>query len=382
MRILKNILYFGRLYKSIFNKRVNSLYVCGAWFGDKFADNSKFFYLYALKTGKNAIWITKKREIYDQLKKDQLPVALMGTEESKEACSKAKYIVVSTGKFDVETQYIGGATIINLWHGVPLKKIAYDDHITGGDSSFRKKIWNMLNDFPTRKTYYFSTSEAISRIYVGCFRTNRKHIIQCAQIRNDVFFDGSLEKKKYSESGYNKLIVYMPTHRNEGKTKVDIYTLFDLKAINEYCKKKNALFLIKKHYYNRNDGKSVNGYSNIIDLTEQNCDTQEILYNADVLITDYSSCYIDYLLLDRPVIFYSYDYKEYLKNDREMYFKYDDVTPGPKVSDFKELMIAIDEALSNNWKYKIELERVKNLFYSSNNQGLVAPQLMEEIKRL
>lgn len=382
MKIKKNILYFCDLYKSILKKRDSSLYACGSWFGDKFADNSKYFYLYALKNGKKAVWITRNMEVYNQLKSANMPVALFGTKESKKICSKAKYVIVSTGKFDVEAQYIGGATIINLWHGIPLKKIAYDDHITSDAVSLHKRIWNKLSEIPTPNTYYFSTSEVISQIYKSCFRTNESHVIQIGQARNDAFFDGSLIEKKYSNIDYDKLVVYMPTHRNEGKTPVDVYSLFNLDVLNEYCKQNHILFLIKKHYYNRNDGAAVSGYSNIVDLTEESCDTQEILYNADILITDYSSCYIDYLLLDRPILFYAYDYAEYLKQDREMYFKYEDVTPGAKITTFNELLNELDEALNGNIQYKAELERVKNLFYAKSNQGLVCPHLMKEIGKL
>lgn len=382
MKIKKNAIYFSELYKSMREKRDPSLFACGSWFGDKFADNSKYFYLYALKNGKKAVWVTKNKDVYNKLNDLNMPVVLFGTEESKDVCSKAKYIVVSTGKFDVEAQYIGGATIINLWHGIPLKKIAYDDHITSDSVSIHKRIWNYFSELSTPNTYYFSTSEVISNIYKSCFRTDEKHIIPIGQARNDAFFDGSLMKRKYANITYDKLIVYMPTHRNEGKTPVDVYSLFDLQELNEYCKKNNILFLIKKHYYNRNDGAPVNGHSNIVDLTEESCDTQEILFNADVLITDYSSCYIDYLLLERPILFYAYDYEEYLKQDREMYFKYEDVTPGPKVATFKELIDELDEALNGNVKYKSELNRVKNLFYAKNNQGLVCPLLMKEIEKL
>lgn len=383
MKIIKNILYFGSLYKSMVMKREPSLYVCGAWFGDKFGDNSKYFYLYALKNGKNAVWVTRNPEVYKQLKTLGMPVALFGTKKCKLICSKAKYVVVSTGKFDVEAQYIGGATIINLWHGIPLKKIGYDDHITNDSISLHKRIWNKISEFPTPNTYYFSTSKAISQIYKSCFKTDEAHIIQVGQARNDAFFDGSLSLKKYSPNiEYDKLVVYMPTHRNEGKTPVDVYSLFDLTVLNDYCKKNHVLFLIKKHYYNRNDGEKVKGYSNIVDLTEESCDAQELMYNADVLITDYSSCYIDYLLLERPILFYAYDYAEYLKQDREMYFTYEDVTPGPKVTKFEELLNALDAALNGNEKYKAELERVKNLFYAQENQGVVCPLLVKEIEKL
>lgn len=49
-----------------------------------------------------------------------------------------------------------------------------------------------------------------------------------------------------------------------------------------------------------------------------------------MLVTDYSSIYFDYLLLDKPIIFFNYDLEEYLNNSRDMYFNYDEFTPGRK----------------------------------------------------
>ena len=49
----------------------------------------------------------------------------------------------------------------------------------------------------------------------------------------------------------------------------------------------------------------------------------------DLLVTDYSSIYIDYLLTEKPIVFLPYDKEQYLEG-RGMNFGYDEVTPGPK----------------------------------------------------
>lgn len=382
MKIKKNLLYFINLYKSILNFRDKDIFVFGSWFGDKYADNSKYLYLYTLSLGMNSTWITKNKDVYNKLKKEGKPVALVGTKQSKKICGKAKYVVVSTGKFDVEPEYIGGATVLNLWHGIPLKKIGYDDHVTADSQSIHKKIWNFLDDFATKNTYYFSTSPEISEIYKSCFNTDKNHVIQIGQARNDVFFDGTLKKIKYKDIEYESVVTYMPTHRNEGKTKLDLWSIFDFDQLNQYCSTKKILFIVKKHYYNRNDDDSIDGYSNILDLTNNNIDTQQLLYNTDILITDYSSCYIDYLLLNRPIIFYCFDYEKYIKKDREMYFDYLTVTPGPKVKTFNELLSSLDSSINGNIEYVEELRKVKNLFYSIENQNRVCPKIMKEIMKL
>ncbi len=48
-------------------------------------------------------------------------------------------------------------------------------------------------------------------------------------------------------------------------------------------------------------------------LRDKRLDLYEVVNAADLLITDYSSIYFDYLLLDRPIIFTPLDLEEYRK---------------------------------------------------------------------
>jgi CDP-glycerol glycerophosphotransferase len=60
-------------------------------------------------------------------------------------------------------------------------------------------------------------------------------------------------------------------------------------------------------------------------------DPAPLLKKADLLVTDYSSIYFDFLLLDRPIIFFPYDLERYFSRDRQFLFSYDELTPGAKV---------------------------------------------------
>ena len=64
-------------------------------------------------------------------------------------------------------------------------------------------------------------------------------------------------------------------------------------------------------------------------------DMYPIFSKVDLLITDYSSIFFDFLITDKPILFYPYDKDDYLTRDRAMYDEYDTVTPGHKVYDFK-----------------------------------------------
>ena len=69
---------------------------------------------------------------------------------------------------------------------------------------------------------------------------------------------------------------------------------------------------------------------------------------SDMLITDYSSIYFDYLFTDKPVVFFAYDLEKYQKHSREMYFDYEEYTPGVKVKNQQELERVLLELLSGD----------------------------------
>ena len=65
----------------------------------------------------------------------------------------------------------------------------------------------------------------------------------------------------------------------------------------------------------------------------------------DLLITDYSAIYTDFLLTKRPVLFFPYDMHKYIKHDRPLQFDYDSITPGPKCFTQNELQEEIESII-------------------------------------
>lgn len=372
------------MYISAFRKRDKKIWIFGAWLGSKFADNSKYLFLEALREGINATWITENREVYNKLKQKGLPVEMQSSKRGIELQKKAGYAICCVKQYDFDEQYLGGCTIVNLDHGVALKKGSFDDRITNTQPMlirlFKAKI---LRGFCFRKYYTIVTSSTYAEIYRKMLRTRKKKIIECGYPRNDIFFKENYKDEfDFSFLGDKKMITYMPTHRKEGKKPFEFNKTLELKKINEICQSNNYLFVIKKHFYHRNEKTCVDNYSNIIDITNTQIDPQELLRHTDVLISDYSGAYIDYLLLDRPIIFYNYDYQDYLKNDRDMYFEYDDVTPGPKISDKRELTKAIQQICDEGKdEYNEDRKRCLGLFFDEKKKPC-ASELIQIIKKI
>jgi CDP-glycerol glycerophosphotransferase (TagB/SpsB family) len=320
------------------------------------------------------------------MKEKGLPVFMNTTRKSIMLALKARYyvsVVMLYGKDSGNnlSKYMGGVRVINLWHGIPLKKIAFDDKYHPTPQTFRGKLLKYFEEKVFRNTYHIATSPGIAEIYRNCFRADEKHVLVLGQARNDYFY--TAHTNPYKERFDNrKIILYMPTHRREGKQVMDMTKLLDLSNINTLCKKHNAIFLIKKHFYHSNEESLDNSYENIIEITNEKPSAQVLLDCADLIITDYSSCYIDYLLLDRPILFYSYDLEDYLANDREMYFDYKSSVPGPICENKERLEYEISSILEGKDVYKERREYWRNFFYSKENQQQVSKKQIDAIMKL
>ena len=130
----------------------------------------------------------------------------------------------------------------------------------------------------------------------------------------------------------DKTILYAPTFRDTNR--FERKTPIEWSRLNDLLKKNNATFLIKLH---RHDYSMVmkEEYSHIR-LLDNESDMYPLFAKVDLLITDYSSIFFDFLLTDKPVLFYPYDKEIYLTQDRSMYDEYDTVTPGHKAYNFEE----------------------------------------------
>ena len=106
------------------------LWLFGSTFGNRFADNPKYFYLYCNQFHKDrknggirAVWITKQKEIVKLLRKNGYEVYYRYSLKGIWCCLRGKVYIFDNYSKDISFWLSGGAVKINLWHGIPLKKI-------------------------------------------------------------------------------------------------------------------------------------------------------------------------------------------------------------------------------------------------------------------
>lgn len=366
--------------------RNHKLIVFGAWGGNKYDDNARQLFEYTVNNRPDikAYWLSSNQQIVDEVLSRGFPAVNSHSLKAIYLALRSGYVYYCLGYGDIGQNLVyclGGCILVNSWHGIPLKKIMADDNITRGDIGIIMKLSNKIRDFVTPKSYVICTSEIFIPIYQSAFRKDKSKVLNLGQARNDYFF---LEKDNIYRTLYKdrKIVVYMPTHRQEGRKKMNMYSILNLPKLNDLLRQHNSVLLIKKHYYHRKEQMVGDEFDCIKEITNDNPETPLLLSAADVLVSDYSSCYFDYLLLKRPEIFFCYDLDDYLTNDRDMYFNYLDVTPGPVCKTNDELVMELSRILSNNDKYKDQREKMLDFFYSKENQGIVSPKQLDTILNL
>lgn len=248
--------------------------------------------------------------------------------------------------------------IINLWHGVPLKKIALlDPNLKKAARIYFKKI------FSENYTCILTTSHELIPLMTRSFAVSEDKIKVWGQPRNDGLFQKNDCREILGQlfpdlPEYTKTVLYAPTFRDYGQVQLFPFKDFDQKQLEAFLEEKNMLLFIRTHVAEQGSaapylGKRIRFLGN-----EQAEDVTGILNIFDCLITDYSSIYIDYLLTDKPMIFLPYDRQQYL-DGRGMNFDYDDVTPGPKPETFNDFLDALSPK-EDFWKS--ERTRVNRLF--------------------
>lgn len=263
--------------------------------------------------------------------------------------------------------------VINLWHGTPLKRIGIISKTA--DKNLPKNQMNAFN-------YMLVPSEYFREVYKKSFNLSDRQIVINGQPRLDQLFikRDILSELGISKSTYNKVFMWLTTYRisydnrlkhtsdvNWSETNLPIIkTLAEAEKLNEYLKAEGVLAIVKIHHGSVFSEEGIKSLSNLLilkdqDFIDKNIQLYEILSQCDALITDYSSVYYDFLLLDRPIIFIIEDIKDYEKNNGFVFNEPLDYMPGKHVNTFEELVLGIKEIVNGQDEYSEFREKINNL---------------------
>lgn len=266
--------------------------------------------------------------------------------------------------------------IVNLWHGVPLKKIALlDPNLNRIARIFFRSF------FSKNYSHIVTTSNRLKQIMMKSFAVPEAVIKVWGQPRNDGIFQKKDRKQILSRlynklPNYEKAILYAPTFRDKSKTILFPFKDFSIEEANLFLEKNQCILFIRTHVNDKSEI-TLKHHPRIFFMNSDIVDdVTDVLNIFDLLITDYCSIYIDFLLTRHPILFLPYDQEEYMK-DRGFNFEYDKVSPGPKPQDKQQFFMEAQKLLDNP-KYYLE-ERIKLNQYFNEIQEICSPKICQLI---
>ena len=254
-----------------------------------------------------------------------------------------------------------GTNLIQLWHAMgAFKRVGY---------SRLDKDGGPAKNSLTHKNYTGAivSSENIRKDYAEAFGISIDKVHALGIPRTDIFFDKKYADKvkntyykKYPVLKDKKVILFAPTFRGAGQKAAHYnFDWFDFKRFSDTFSDEYVC-IIKLHPFIKNRPVyKIEKDSFYIDMTSER-EINDILFITDILITDYSSVIFDYVLLDKPVVYFTYDLEEY-ESDRGLYYPFNDYVYGSVAKNSLELATSIKEA---KMKRK-ERKEFKDKFMSS-----------------
>lgn len=369
---------------SHFFPRNKNIWVFGSSFGRRFADNPKYFFLYMQKitsqgTSKDVrvIWISRSDTVIRQLVDKGFEAYHIQSFRGIFYALRAGVYIFDTYLKDISFWLSGGALKLNLWHGIPLKKIALDNKFDQVRNPKNKlyKVYYYFRRLQDERPYHYTiaTSDVVADKFSSAFGITRKNIFITGYPRNDILLENEVEVTLSSEeSGFydrlkilkdhhQKIAIYMPTFR---ASEIDFWDVINLNELNQRLAGLNVVLVTKLHPMSKlHEQFNAIDYSNILNMPAD-FDPYPFLRLTDALITDYSSVYFDYLLLDRPIVFFPYDLEKYMSESRELYYDYNDVTPGPKAMNVEDLLLGLSNLMEQPVLYQEERLHMLNRYFT------------------
>jgi CDP-glycerol glycerophosphotransferase (TagB/SpsB family) len=277
--------------------------------------------------------------------------------------------------------------IINLWHGIPLKRIGY------ASLDMQDKLEALAREHRQCRAV-ISSSRIDTLAMAAAFHPLSYNDIWCTGLPRNDFILREFERlpadlrEEHARAGERlagrRLVLFVPTFR---AAQEDAYFRFaedEVRALHAWLRENGAVLGVREHmadtsrmYYDQLRGPDV------IDLGDWAFPDIEMLYrHAAALITDYSSSFIDFLLTGRPVVSFAYDYESYSGNQRGLFYDMQQVFPGPICCDFASLMRSLEDVLRDRDELTTAEYRWKRRLFFDHFDDANAWRVAQRVKGL
>lgn len=275
----------------------------------------------------------------------------------RDVMSAGTVVLGHSGRDAMLSRRKSGRRVINLWHGVAIKRI---EHL------MRPGAWS----YKAAKRRYLMRRN--SRLYDGMIASSSSDRLVNAlafQVELDKIHLTGLPRFDYLAEDYDfpadlqadvdrldallagrRLVLYAPTFREEGTSALNWLEPEVLQRLRAFLRSRNMVLGIRPHPYDQKALRSLCDGEWILDLRPDYFAEPAIaLRAASALVVDYSSIWIDYLLLKRPVVGFMPDIDQYMNQDRGFIYDLPSIFPGPMLQEWACVIAALESLAASGF---------------------------------
>ncbi len=327
--------------RSTLTRRDPRLWVIGSHFGLR--DGAWAFYqaARAADPGLRLIWLVSTEDQARQARERGVEWCPRDTRAGFDWTLRAGVVALTHGFGDANRYGQSGAVIVQLWHGMPLKKLHADSPaiIDAGPLSRVPGASCLVKTMFQRGNSRISLLPVASPAFVGsmcsAFTLTPDQVRVTGEPRTDVLFTGSPDERRLAarallESrlgplGDRRVLLYAPTWR-DGEADPSVPTPAQWQRIEDYLDQVDGLLIVRPHPLGVGDYTHTSDRVRLLTASQQP-DSMPLLWGLDGLISDYSSMFFDAAATGMPLFFLAPDVEHYSQT-RGLYIDYADFTDG------------------------------------------------------
>lgn len=325
---------------SVLTRRRDNLWVFGS--GPGIGEGALALYDYAADKGIDRVWLANSRRELEEARARGMNAALKRSWRGWRLTLRAGLIAVTHGFGDVNRFGTRGAFIVQLWHGIPLKKIQLDSPVTFSGRFRRilrpayKRVGKHIDLLPAASPW------SAARL-ASAFGVPHDRVVVTGDPRDDVVVSTTREEaRRQLGLGEGLVIAYAPTWR-DGDVDPAIPTPTEWDAIATWLDDRDATLVLRPHPHSVGDYAAGPAHSPRIRMLEASTqpDINPVLPAFDLLVTDYSSIAFDFALTGGGIAYLAPDVDRYIAS-RGLYEPYRSFSGGLEVDTWADLLTVLD----------------------------------------
>ncbi len=357
--------------------RTRDLWVFGCAVG--LADGAWALWEHAAARGERAVWLTGGAADEAEARHRGIPAARKASLRGFWLTARAAVIVVTHGFGDVNRYAATGGVIVQLWHGIPLKRIGLDAPVTtqpplpGAPTLVRRALGRLLALSYRRTQRRIRVLPAASEVVRGRLESGfglpDERVPVTGEPRVDVLSRGTAADRRASararlaelvpEIGDRRVVLYAPTWR-DGAPDPAAPDAAQAAALQSVLDDAEAILLVRSHPLGAGDYAAALGAGGRMLGSDLVSDVTPLLPAVDVLITDYSSLAFDAALVPVPTVFLAPDLADYARS-RGFYGTYAEVAGDDVAREWTAATALVRAVLSDPAERERRLARARAL---------------------